>query len=495
MSHRLLLVARWKPLTPAEDVQKCGHAGTVANRAIAGSLEPAPTARASHREARVPQAPVLDSGAMHRAALVLTLAVLGLVAGAARAEEPAGPLWAGLKGQATIKHFSFFDETPTDNRHHRDEVVLLGEWERRLVSWAHLRLVGIARGDSDDYTEGVRWQIPETSRRRSILDLKEGVLRLWGQPVELTVGKQIYAWGTADAFNPTDNLNPYDHLDVLDTEKLAVWSVAARGARGATSLTLVVVPVFTPSRTPLPGSRWNPPPPPGVVVADRDVPEAAWENVQFAARLRTTVRGWDLSVSYFEGFDDLPEVRVDTVAGPGGPVPRVTPVFPRVRVPGADFSTTVGPVEVHGEGAFRIVDADGRADRFEGIVGINYTWEADWRWLQQVGIVAEYANAPVLAVHRASGIIDAPGLGPAGFRNALVGRLTLKFTEETQLRFTAIVDFDGPVNHYTQAKVTHKVTDALHVEAGLDFLTGERDTFWGRFRESDRFFASVKYFF
>jgi hypothetical protein len=429
------------------------------------------------------------------AALGLMLGLLGLAAGVARAEQGTEPFWAGLKGQATLKHFSFFDETASDRRNHRDEVILLGEWERQLAPWASARLVGIARWDTDDYTEGVRFEIPETSERRSILDLKEGLLRLWGRPIELTVGKQIYAWGTADAFNPTDNVNPYDYLDVLDTEKLAVWSVAARGTLGPTSLTLVVVPVFTPSRTPLSGSRWNPPPPADVVVADRQVPGPAWDNVQFAARLRTTVRGWDFSVSYFEGFEDLPEVRADVVAGPGGPMSRATPVFPRVRVPGADFSTTVGPVEVHGEGAFRIVEADGRADRFEGIVGINYIWDVDRRWLQQVGIVAEYARAAVLAEHPGSGIIETPGLGPAAFRNALVGRLTLKFTEETDLRLSALIDLAGPVNSYTQAKLTHKVTDALHLEAGLDVLTGQRDTFWGRFRESDRFFASVKYFF
>jgi len=46
-----------------------------------------------------------------------------------------------------------------------------------------------------------------------MLNLTEGVLRLHKAPVEVTFGKKIYSWGTADAINPIDYLNPYDLLD------------------------------------------------------------------------------------------------------------------------------------------------------------------------------------------------------------------------------------------------------------------------------------------
>ena len=78
------------------------------------------------------------------------------------------------------------------------------------------------------YTRGLHLQIPETSRHRSYLGLKEATISGRQGPVEVTLGKQVYAWGTADAFNPTDNINPYDYLDVLDNEKLGVWSASAR---------------------------------------------------------------------------------------------------------------------------------------------------------------------------------------------------------------------------------------------------------------------------
>ncbi|HIC90170.1 MAG TPA: hypothetical protein EYP04_12320, partial [Anaerolineae bacterium] len=35
-----------------------------------------------------------------------------------------------------------------------------------------------------------------------------------------------YAWGKADAFNPMDQINPRDYLDVLENEKIGVVSAS-----------------------------------------------------------------------------------------------------------------------------------------------------------------------------------------------------------------------------------------------------------------------------
>src|SRR5688572_6442269 len=157
----------------------------------------------------------------------------------------------GLKGHLLLKNFTHFRETPTDNRHVRNEGLLQVEWGRKLASWLDVKAIVEAREDDDRFTDGFTFQIPETAPRRSVLGLKELVLTGRGGPVEVSVGKQIFAWGTADAWNPTDNLNPNDYLDPIDNEKLGVWSIASRGTAGPASLTVVVAPFFTPSRTPL----------------------------------------------------------------------------------------------------------------------------------------------------------------------------------------------------------------------------------------------------
>ncbi len=145
----------------------------------------------------------------------------------------------GIKGQAVFKNYTHFETTPNDDHLVIDEGILQVEWARRLGAWGTVRVVGEFRDDDFGYARGLNFQIPDTGQRRSYLDLKEATISGRQGPLEITLGKQIYAWGTADAFNPTDNINPYDYLDVLDNEKMGVWSASARltigcSARGTT---------------------------------------------------------------------------------------------------------------------------------------------------------------------------------------------------------------------------------------------------------------------
>jgi hypothetical protein len=223
------------------------------------------------------------------------------------------------------------------------------------------------------------------------------------------------------------------------------------------------------------------------------VPERDIDNMQYGVRLRGTVRGFDLSVSYFEGFDPLPAVRQSTATVGGVTVPRFTPVFTRMRVPGADFSTTVGKLEIHGEMAAKLVERDGRHDRLQMIAGVNYTWDdLGVSWLEQVMLIAEYARETFLAT-RDRDVLDPINL--RAFRDTALARVAFKFSEETSLKLTAVLDFTGSPNHYLQARLSHKITDALHVEGGFDFFGGPRETLYGRWRDNDRFIFHVKYYF
>lgn len=453
---------------------------------------------------------VIGGGPAGSAAALVVAAVLVLAAPALAADEPAPapPSLSdlGLRGTAVFKNFTHFDTTETDRQHVRNEGILQLEWARRLTEWSDARIVVDVRGDDAGFTDGVTFDVQDRNRRRSIVDLEEAVLGVRGGAVAASAGKQIFAWGTADAFNPTDNINAYDYLDVIDNEKLGAWSAALRLTTGPASVDVVVIPVFTPSRLPLPRSRWNPRLPAGFmgVVDDPEVPPVEADNMQYAARVKATLRGVDVSVSYYDGFEHTPVVRLSTVAvAPGLVLPRFTPVFTRVKVAGVDFSTTYRALEIHGETAFRFVEANGRDDRFQGIAGINYTWDSlPVSWLEQVVVVAEYAREETLASRRHSDIQElgtVPGLGDLlaknAFRDAVVGRVLFKLSEKTQIEVSGTVDLVRSPNYFVQPKVMHKVTDALHVEAGLDVFGGEPRTFWGRWRENDRFFISMKYFF
>jgi len=445
------------------------------------------------------------------AAALLALALFPPPLAAAEDDEPLSLASLGLKGTAIYKNFSHFDTTRDDPQLIRNEGLVRLEFARRLAPWLETRLVGQVQKDDDDLTDGVNFQIQDKNPRRSVLDLKEAVLTLRGGPLDIALGKQIFAWGTADTFNPTDNLNAYDYMDPFDSErlggeKLGLWSAAFRLTAGATTATFVVVPAFVPSRLPLPRSRWVPEIPPGFVGAagDREVPGISAGNVQYAARVRTTLRGVDVSASYYDGFEHVPVLRVSSLpVGPGASIPLFTPVYTRVKVPGLDISTTYGKFELHAETAARFVESNGPEDRWQGVAGFNYTWDAPLPGVEQVVFLAEYAREIVLHTRPNSNILPldgVPGLGDLLssriFREALIGRALVKLSEDTQVKLTAVLDLDSAPNAYVQPKVTHRLTDAFQVESGLDlFAAGEPDSHWGRYRKNNRVFVFLKYFF
>ena len=151
-----------------------------------------------------------------------------------------------------------------------------------------------------------------------------------------------------------------------------------------------------PSRLPEANSRWAPPPPPGVlaVLNDREVPGIELANVQFAARVRTTVAGGTCRRATTRDSTTCPSsARRASSRRPGLAVASLTPVFARIRAVGMDFSTTVRGIEVHGEAAVKFTPKNGREDRFQSIGGFTYTWDGlGFPWLDAVTLTLEYAG-------------------------------------------------------------------------------------------------------
>jgi hypothetical protein len=273
----------------------------------------------------------------------------------------------------------------------------------------------------------------------------------------------------------------------------------------------VLVPFFTPSRTPLLDSRWVPPisSNPPAILDDRQVPSTSLRNAQYAGRLGTTIGGWDVSISYFDGFERTPVLkRLGVDSTPVDPLPRYVPVFTRINAPGADFSTTFGSFEIHGEGALRLMERDGKNDIFQAILGVNYRLQTPVSWLTEVSLLLEYAKEIVVRVDPESPIVGSSRLFDIGVPvvdsisgadnspdDALVWQAVFRRNEQTQVQLRGSANFTPVLNHLVELKVTHTFNDFLQVEAGLDLFTGQPDTFWGRWRENDRIFVSTRYLF
>src|SRR5205814_6544001 len=126
-------------------------------------------------------------------------------------------------------------------------------------------------------------------------------------------------WGKADIINPTDRFAPRDFLNVVDSEFLAVTGVRAVVQHRGETLEAVWVPRFTPSRVPLLDQRWTVVPPEAVNIPLIDAGGVFPEGSQAGLRWSHVGSGYEYSLSFFNGFNHLPNVDLVRL-GQSGPL-------------------------------------------------------------------------------------------------------------------------------------------------------------------------------
>ena len=298
-----------------------------------------------------------------------------------------------LGGFAEYDNLTYLQRPQAHQINGRNQFILQGELRHQA-------------GNTADLFGAVELRYDETDPTRNRVYLDEAYVNLYLGDVDVRLGKQVYAWGRADGFNPTNNLAAWDFTDVLDTEDEQLGLVSARAVyyRGAWALEGVLAPDFAPSTLPGPHARWWPELPAAVdnplypaagpprlqvryTFAEADRPDEGLTALQYALRLSGTVRGWDVSTSWFDGFDDLPALHLTPSPdlASGATDVRVMPVYHRRRVVGADFATTVGGAGLHGEAAYYLTDDwDGTDPAVDDpylhyVVGGDYTLDDLWR--------------------------------------------------------------------------------------------------------------------
>jgi hypothetical protein len=207
------------------------------------------------------------------------------------------------------------------------------------------------------------------------IDLREAyfdVYALAGNHLDLRIGRQRFAWGTADRINPTDNLNPLDLEDIWDFgRRQGADAVKATVYLGGISIQAGIVPVFKPAvlpRSEMAQSLFsiNPKIIPGIAVSDTmdtvTMPLASpSQSTQAGLRVTAKLFDWDLSASYAYVRDDLPVARTVTITALDfsnfiGAVAadakiRAELYYPRLQIAGLDCAGAIGDVGVRAEGA------------------------------------------------------------------------------------------------------------------------------------------------
>ncbi len=217
---------------------------------------------------------------------------------------------------------------------------------------------------TDDYvysnTRGVSRNLRFSSREGE-LSFDELYLNYTARQFRLRAGNQIYAWGTADAFNPTSYFNPLDLRELIfrddDEEKIGVPSISGMFFLENCTLEAVVVPAHIPSIMPPEGNFWS-------LTVEKGLPlpilfdepqqlDADIANCGYGARLSTSSGGIDISVSGYHGPDKDPVFLPYEVSGalPDATI-LVKPQTYIVNMFGVDFSAALGDFVVQFEGAY-----------------------------------------------------------------------------------------------------------------------------------------------
>lgn len=181
---------------------------------------------------------------------------------------------------------------------------------------------------------------PET---RAELALDEAYLDAYLACLDLRVGRQVINWGTADGFNPTNDLNPQDPPSFGEMKLGATPVPAVRAAYylpSGAAVTGVVVLDYVPGNVP---QQLKLPAPEGGPTGNGD-------QFEFAARGELPVAGFPVFVTYFSGWEDLPAAWL-TPTGPDSV--KTLAKYRRMQAIGLATAVTWNDAAIWFEGAYK----------------------------------------------------------------------------------------------------------------------------------------------
>lgn len=350
-------------------------------------------------------------------------------------------------------------------------------------------------------------------------DLREGYLDLYkffSDNLDVRLGKQIIAWGTADKLNPTSNVSPDDLEDPFNFgEKLGVNAIQTTVYWGNVSLNGIFVPEFGTAELPsgefaqaFAGTFSTPEGMTVGTITQHTLQPASDldESALYAVKLSTMVWEYDVSLSYVAGRDDLPlpnNVVLTPVDTLGTLDLDVDLIYPKMQVIGADLAGQFMTVGVWAEGALFLPDkvalttalntpaglqpqettvALDDESYFKYAVGMDYTFKNAW-----------YVNAQF--VH---GFFHERG------QDALSDYVVCRFEKDflnAELTIApfgiaiAIPDWDHLDTNYGlvgMPEITYKPGDNIELILGASIIDGKGSNLFSQMKDLDQVYFKAK---
>jgi hypothetical protein len=353
--------------------------------------------------------------------------------------------------------------------------------------WLQLAAGAEFRANSHDQVED-SWRVDFSDRgtRRPRLSIRRLSADVHRGRIDVEAGKQFIRWGKTDIVTPTDRFAPRDFLNVVDNEFLPVTGVRGSIRLGeADTIEGVWVPRFTPSRVPLLDQRWTVLPPQAAGAQPIDAGAVLPEGSQQGARWQHVGGSLEYGLSFFDGFNNLPNVAAAVIGAPapGGPLQVVVRrEFPAIRSYGGAAAVPTRWFTLKGEAAYFTSSTHGTDEYVLYVVQLE---RQTGEWL----LIGGYAGEAVTAQRAA--LTFAPD---RGLTRALVGRASYTIDTNRSASVEAAVRQNGD-GLYVKAEYSQAYGGHWRATIDAVVIRGAPDDFLGQYRRNSHAAATLRYSF
>lgn len=359
------------------------------------------------------------------------------------------------------------------------------------------------------------------------VDLREAymdVRNLLTDNLRLQIGRQRVAWGRGDKINPTDNVNPDDLEDLWDYGRhLGSDCLALAYSLSETTFSVIWIPFFTPavlpagplqqalaSGTDLPGPLAWVPATDHVLLPPADLNSGS----SLACKLSTNLAGYDFSLSYIYGRDDLPLPHtVHIQSGAAGITELdVDLIYPRQSIIGWDAAGAIGGVGCWAEAAVFFPEAvnleyapDAATQMIMAANGLSFpekTMLADKPYVKYlVGADYTFPGGFYLNAQYLHGFLHERG--ESALENYVFANLDWNAVTDV-LKLTPIgigleiKDFKHITEQYSfiaMPQAEYRPFDNVSLILGARWIWGAAETTFGRIADMDELYLKAKYSF
>lgn len=338
--------------------------------------------------------------------------------------------------------------------------------------------------------------------------LREAWVEHDGNHWDVRAGRQLIVWGRADGLRITDNISPPDYTDMVlrgveDTHK-PVTAMKLRGLYGDWTAEFIWKPLFEPLDMPDEGGPW------AIYTGFERIDDMARRMVrgshvvvdddenhkgnglsdsEFAFKITRAGAGMDISLSYFNGWDNMPTFRLGQFQmGDEGPELHINRKHYRVSIYGLDIAVPYDAFVFRGEAAlisgrrfYRNDMSLKNGDLLKYLVGFDWIPGSGWT------VTGQFADDFIL------GYSD--DLAQDQHKPLVTLSLSKQFLHDTlrikEQLFTYL--HDGQTMNRVYAE--YDIADNWKISAGYDYFSVDNDSYYKNFGNNNQVWMKLRWSF